>query len=291
MEDFEYLAPLTLADAFAAAAEAPEASRMLAGGTDLFLALEHGERPTRRVIDLKRIPGLNRIEDTAEGGLRLGALVPMAELAAPGILPAAYGALAAGAAVVGGPAIRNRATLGGNLCSASPAADTGPPLLALGARVEVAGPGATRTLPLADWWRAPGESALAPGEILTAVLLPAPPARSGSAFERLTRAAMDIALVNAAARVELDGGGRIASLAVALGAVAPVVLAVPGTETLHGRVWDGDAARELAALAQAAASPIDDLRASADYRREMAGVMASRAAERACAAAGKGEAS
>ncbi len=197
-----------------------------------------------------------------------------------------YPALCAGAGFVGGPPIRNRATLGGNLCNASPAADTATPLVALGASVEVADGDGERTLPLAELWAGPRQLALAPAAVVTAIVLPAPPERSGNAFQRLTRSAMDIAVVNAAARVALDGDGKMADLRVALGAVGPTVLEVTSlADTLRGKALDDHALAEVRRRAEAAAKPIDDVRASAAYRVDMAGVLALRAVREAAALA------
>ena len=278
MDDFSYHAPATVAEAAALQAEGGATARFLAGGSDLFLALERADPPVTRVIDLKGIPALAEIAVASDGGVRLGAAVTMAAIERHDHLATRYPALAAAAAAVGGPPIRNRATVGGNVCNASPAADTSPVLLALGAMAVVAGPGGERELPLAGLWRGPGRITLAPGELLCALRLPARPPRSGCGFQRLTRSAMDIAIVNAAAAVTLDGAGRIASAAVALGAVGPTVLAVAGLkEALAGSPPDDETLARVERLAAAAARPIDDHRASAAYRREMAGVMARRA--------------
>ncbi len=286
MRDFSYHAPTSLAEAQALHAQAPLHSRFLAGGTDLFLFLEHGGGDIGTVIDLKAIPGIAEIQQGADGGLRLGALTTMRALENHPDIATRFQALAAAAAVVGGPAIRNRATLGGNLCNASPAADTSVPLLALAAQVVVQSPAGERTMALAELWAGPRKNTLAAGEILREIVLPAPGGRWGCDFQRLTRSAMDIALVNAAAVVKLDDGGAIAAAACALGAVGPTVLPVPGLdEALRGAPCDEKTWQTVAELAQAAARPIDDQRASADYRRQMAGVLARRAAKNAAARA------
>jgi carbon-monoxide dehydrogenase medium subunit len=293
MHDFDYHAPATLAEALNLARSVEGGARFLAGGTDLLLAMEHargGEGP-HRVIDLKRVPGLEGITSQPDGALRIGALTTMAAIAAHPGIGQRFPALAEGAHYVGGPAIRNRATLGGNICNASPAADTSPALLAFGATVEVAGPKGTRSLPLAKLWIAPRRIALEPGEAVTAVTLAAQGPHSGNAFRRLTRTAMDIALVNAAAAVRLDAQGKIAEAVLALGAVGPTVVTVPEVrKALVGRAPDATAWGDARRLAEAAAKPIDDVRASADYRREMAGVLAARALEAAAAMAATGDA-
>jgi carbon-monoxide dehydrogenase medium subunit len=286
MHPFAYHTPATLADAIALMQADLAHSRYLAGGTDLYLALEHQLAEVHTVIDLKGIAGLDGVGVGPGTAWRIGALTCMAELERHPDLRRHFPALCDAAAVVGGPPIRNRATLGGNLCNASPAADTATPLLALGATVAVADAAGERTLPVAELWRGPRATTLAPGAVLTAIGLPAPPPRSGNAFRRLTRTAMDIALVNAAARVALDEDGRAESVVVALGAVAPTVILVAGLEsTLAGALLDEDALDEVRSQAEAAARPIDDVRASAAYRSEMAGVLAARAVQAAAAMA------
>ncbi|MBI4081617.1 MAG: FAD binding domain-containing protein [Candidatus Lambdaproteobacteria bacterium] len=283
MDDFTYHAPATVAEALALRAEGGGAARYLAGGSDLLLAMQRAEPPVARVIDLKGIAALREIRVAADGGVALGAAVTMAAIERHAHLLAHYPALVAAAAAVGGPPIRNRATVGGNVCNASPAADTSPVLLALGARAVIAGGGGERELPLAELWSGPGRLTLLDGELLTAVRLPALPPRTGCGFQRLTRAAMDIALVSAAAVCTLDRGDRITAAACALGAVAPTVLAVAGLgAALAGSRADAGTLARVEHLAAAAARPIDDHRASAAYRREMAGVMARRAMAEAC---------
>jgi CO/xanthine dehydrogenase FAD-binding subunit len=291
MQTLSYHAPATLAEAVALMQADPAHSRYLAGGTDLFLALEHRLPEVHTVIDLKHIPGLDGIGVGPGTAWRIGALTRMGDIEQHADLQRHFPALCAAAAVVGGPATRNRATLGGNLCNASPAADTATPLLALSATLLVADGAAERSVPLAELWSGPRRMTLAPGAVVTAIALAAPAARSGNAFARLTRVAMDIALVNAAASVTLDDAGRAESVVVALGAVAPTVILVADLETaLAGKALDDAALEEVRAQAEAAARPIDDVRASAAYRAEMAGVLAARAVRQAAARA-RGEAS
>jgi len=290
MHDFTYHAPASLAEAFALKTKAAAAGRFLAGGTDLFLALEWGPAKVSMVIDLKAIAGMEGIAKLPGGGVRIGALTRMAAIENDAGLQKGYPALSDAAAVVGGPPIRNRATLGGNVCNASPAADTSTPLLALGAQAVLASAKGERTVPLAALWKGPRRTTLKQGELLKELHLPALPARTGCAFERLTRAAMDIAVVNAAAVVTTDAKGNFKDVFVALGAVAPTVLAVKGIgKALAGRPCDDAALEVVHAAAEKAAKPIDDQRASAAYRKEMAGVLALRAVRRAHAlAVGKG---
>ena len=286
MHDFNYQAPTSLAEALALHAQAGSGGRFLAGGTDLFLAMEHGSGPVTCVIDLKHIPALKEIEIDSLGRLTLGALATMAEVERHPEVRAHWQALAEAAAVVGGPPVRNRATIGGNICNASPAADTSVALLALGAEVVVdTATGGERERPLSNLWESPRHTTLAHGEVLRMVHLPQPPANSGSAFQRVTRAAMDIAIANAAARVTLANDNTMDSLVVALGAVAPTVITVPGMDQLLGYPCDCAALDQVEEMARDAAQPITDHRASADYRRDMAGVLARRAVETAVARA------
>lgn len=283
---FEYAAPTSLDAALDLLARHGEGARPLAGGTDLLLMLRSGRRKAAVLVDLKRVPGLAGIAEG--GGLRVGALASHADLGASPVLAVpALRAVAEGARWVSGPQIRNRGTVGGNLCNASPAADLAPPLLALGATVEVARWGAaTRTLPLEGLFAGPGRTTLAPGDLLVGIGLPASPPRTGSAYERATRVAIDIALVGVAAAVTLAADGRVAAARVALGAVAPTPVLSPGAaKALVGRVPEASALAAAARAAAAEARPITDVRASADYRRHLVEVLARRALARAVAAA------
>lgn len=290
MHNFDYHSPNSLSEALALYQADLAHSRYLAGGTDLFLLLEHGQQDIRTVIDLKRIPNLAKIEATGDGAYRIGALTPMAEVEKHPDLLAACPALCEAASKVGGPAVRNRATLGGNVCNASPAADTATPLLVLDARCQVAGPQGERTIPLAEFFESPRKSVLGPGEILVALEIPRSESnggmRSGNAFARVTRSAMDIAVVNAAAWVCLDGQGNLTGLRVALGAVAPTPLLLKNVAQAHlEKPVDGTPLQTLLetvrAEAEAAAKPIDDVRASAAYRQDVAGTLAQRAVAQA----------
>ncbi len=285
---FEYAAPATLAEALALLARHGEAARPLAGGTDLLLMLRSGRRRASCLVDLKRVPGLDRVEAAAGGGLRIGALASHAAiLTSPAFTATALRAVADAAGSVSGPQIRNRGTIGGNLCNASPAADLAPPLLALGATVEVARQGgAARTFPLERLFAGPGRTTLAAGDLLVAVGLPAPAPRTGSAYERATRVAIDIALVGVAVSLTLAADGTVSAARVALGAVAPTPVLSPGAAAaLVGRAPEPAALAAAAKAAAADSRPIGDVRASADYRRHMVEVLARRALARAVSAA------
>jgi carbon-monoxide dehydrogenase medium subunit len=278
MKPFEYVAPASLREALEVLERYGGKARPLAGGTDLFLRMERGGWAPEVVVDLKGVPGLADIRYDAERGLGLGALALHADVAAHPVVREKYPALAQGAGWVGGPQMRNRGTVGGNLCNASPAADTAAPLLALDARVRLVGARGERTLPLEGFFTGPGQTVLAPGEILAEVLVPPAPARSGGDYQRRTRTAMDIALVGAAAVVALDGGSVCHDVRIALASVAPTPLRAKAAEAvLRGK---GLTPEQMAAAARAAAAearPIDDVRATAAYRRAMVEVLARRA--------------
>ncbi len=276
MRPFHYRAPRSLDEALALLT--PRAVP-LAGGTDLFLKMERRQTQADTVVDLKRIPELDRIE-AVDGGVRIGALALMDSLGASSLIAGQYEALTRSARVVGSIQTRNRATLGGNLANASPAADTAPPLMALGASAEVADAGGTRQVPVDRLFLGPGRTALRDGELLTAILVPALPARAGSSFHRCVRTAMDIALVNCAAFIRLDEDhpDTVAEARIALGAVAPTPLRAASAETrLAGARLDEDVVEAAGECAASDARPIDDVRASADYRREMVRVLTRRA--------------
>ena len=276
MRPFHYLAPRRLDEALSLLT--PRAIP-LAGGTDLFLRMERRQTQPDTVVDLKRIPGMDGVK-AVDGEFRIGALALMETLATSPLISDPYGALAQSARVVGSIQTRNRATVGGNLANASPAADTATPLMALGATVESADAGGTREMPVDELFLGPGRTALREGEILIAVRLPALPARSGSAFQRCVRTAMDIAVVNCAAFVRLDGDNpdTVADARIALGAVGPTPLRAASAEScLAGARLDERVVEEAGECAASDARPIDDVRASADYRREMVRVLTRRA--------------
>lgn len=282
MRSFEYFAPQSLADAASLLRRYRTKAKLLAGGTDLLLRLERRLIEPSAVIDLKKIRVLRGIEANRKG-LRIGALTLMDEIASSRLVQRPYGILAKAAAVVGSIQTRNRATLGGNLCNASPAADTAPPLIVLSARARITGSRGQRELPLEEFFLGPGKTALRPTELLKEIFIPAPARNSGGSFQRCTRTAMDIALVNCAVFLSLNPRDKtVRDIRIALGAVAPTpVRARLAEEALKGRSPNREAIEEASERALASASPIDDVRSSASYRREMVKVLARRAIEEA----------
>jgi len=278
---FEYHQPESLPDAVALAARFGEEASFLAGGTDLMVQIERGRIAPRHVVGLHRVPGLAGIE--ANGRIVLGAGVTHRAIERAPALGGALRCLIEGAEVIGGHQVRNVATVGGNLANASPAADLVPCLLALDGMVRLVGPCGERELPVERFLLGPNRTARRPDELLTLVSLPALPAHSSSAFLKAgRRRAMEISVVCVAARLTLDASGeRCLEARIALGAVAPTTVRAREAErTLEGRPVGGEAFALAAAAAQEACRPIDDVRASAAFRRHLVGVLVRRALDR-----------
>ena len=289
-----FAAPTALEDALTILAADADA-RTVAGGTDLVVAARQGRRALpESIVAIDRVAELAGagVED---GVLVLGGLTSHAWLAASPDVQDRWTALADASAIVGSPATRATGTLGGNLMNASPAAETTAPLIVFGASVTLrSAGGGSRDVAVADLATGPGRTVAAPGELLARVRVPAAPPRSGSAYVRLEyRRAMEIAVVGAAALVTVSGEGgnaaTIASARIALTAVAPTIVRAPLAESaLAGARASRDACRAAGEAAAAAAQPIDDVRASAEYRRAMLAVVVSRAVAAAIARAAGG---
>lgn len=262
-------------------------ARPVAGGSDLVVGARQGKAPLPdSLVAIDRVAGLGAIA-AHDGGHTLGALVTHRAIVSADTMRAGYAALADGSALVGSAATRNVGTLGGNIMNASPALDTGAPLVVLDAVVTLRSVSGSREVAIADLWTGPGRTVAARDELLTGVRLPAIGARSGSAYVRLEyRRCMEIAVVGAAALVTLDAAGAVASCRIALTAVAPTIVRAPAAEAaLAGRSISEETLAAVATGATADARPISDLRGSARYRRHMAGVMARRAVAAAVARA------
>ncbi len=277
---FDYEAPTTVEQAAALLAQAGAEAAVLAGGTDLLVKMKRGAAHPRLVVSLRRIEGLDRVEPTDGGGLRIGPLVPMERLARSPLLSGPWVGVAEGAGSVGGPLIRNRATIGGNIVNGRPCADGVPPLTVLGATLRLEGPDGTRVVDLDGFITGPGRTSIRAGEVLTAIDLPAPPPGSGSAYLKITRrAAMEVTIVGCGASVELDPDRRTVRKArLVFTSVAPVPLRVKEAEReVEGRAPDDSVLRAAGAAARRATKPIDDQRAPAEFRSEMVDVLARRA--------------
>ena len=284
MQPIDYVVPGTIDEAVSALAAGGATARVLAGGTDVIIQAREGRKDVRVMVDVKRIAETAELRLNADGSLRIGASVPCARIYADPEVRRRFPALIDSASLIGGIQIQSRASLGGNLCNASPAADSIPTLIALGATCEIAGPNGRRTLPVEQMCTGPGQSALQPGELLVALTLPPPPVNSGAAFERfIPRNEMDIAVTNAAASVVLSAdGARFESARVAVGAVAPTpLLVLAAGEALAGQPVSDEAITRAAAAATAAANPITDMRGSAAQRKHLAGVLTGRVIRKA----------
>jgi carbon-monoxide dehydrogenase medium subunit len=282
----DYRSPGTVKEAVDLLAASGGAAQVLAGGTDLLVKLRAGFIAPRLVVDLKAIPQLRGISSDARG-FRIGAATSCAEIGEHAALGAAWPGVVEALRLIGSTQIQGRATLGGNLCNASPAADSVPALIAAGATCEVAGPGGERGVPVERIVTGPGRTSLANGEFVLALRLPKPPARSGDAYLRLIpRTEMDIAVVGVGVALALDPAGVCTQARVSLGAVAPTQLLVAdAAAALVGTRVDDKALAALAAAASAACKPIDDKRGTVAYRIKVAGVLARRAATIALARA------
>lgn len=288
MSSFEYVAPATLDEAVAVLAKHGAAARVLAGGTDVIIQEREGRREVGVMVDVKKIREVMELSLAADGSLRVGAAVSCARIYRDKEIARRYPALIDSASLIGGMQIQSRASIGGNLCNSSPAADSIPTLIVLGATCEIAGPGGRRTVAVEDFCTAPGRNVLGPGELLVALTFPAPAANSGAAFERfIPRNEMDIAVVNAAASVKLSAdGSRFESARIAVGAVAPTPLFVKAAgDALAGQPVSAETIAKAAEAARAAAKPITDMRGSIGQRRHLAGVLAERVINTAVARA------
>lgn len=284
MQAFDYVRAQSVDEVVSLLAQNGEQARVLSGGTDLLVALREGRRQAKMVIDVKGLPETSQIEYSAEGGLTFGASVPCHRLYNNKEIAAAYPGLMDSARLIGGVQIQGRASIGGNLCNASPAADSIPTLIAYGATCVIAGPNGTRELPVEEFCVAPGRTALQNGEFLVSLKLPPVKPGSGAAYLRfIPRNEMDIAVVGAGAYVELDESrNNFVAARIGLGAVAPTPLFVrEAGESLVGKPVNAENIEAAAKIAQAAAKPITDMRGTAEYRKHLSAVMVRRALEKA----------
>jgi carbon-monoxide dehydrogenase medium subunit len=288
MGELRYEAPQTLDAAVALLAGASGDARVLAGGTDLLVQLRSDLIEPDLIVDIKKIPETS--EMVAENdGFRIGAAVTGAELGEHSGVRAAWPGVVEAVELIGSTQIQGRATLGGNLCNASPAADSVPALIVAGALATVAGPDGLRRMPVEDIATGPGETSLAKGEMVVSLFLPGRPPRSGDAYLRfIPRTEMDIAVVGAGVSLPRDESGLCSAARVALGAVAErVLLVTEAADALIGTPVDEAALDRLAEAASSACRPIDDKRGTRDFRIRVAGVLARRAARTALARAGR----
>lgn len=274
-----YMAAQSAQAASAALAAESGSARVLAGGTDLLVQMKSGNLLVDLVVDIKKIPGIREIVPEA-GGLRVGAAVAGAELGENAAIRTMWPGVVEAARLIGSTQVQGRCTMVGNLCNGSPAGDSVPALVAADAVVRIEGPVGSRDVPVLDIPAGPGRTTLKKGEIVTSILLPARPARSGDAYLRfIPRTEMDIAVASAAVNLTLDAIGTVTAARVALGAVAPKVLLVDtAARAIIGSKLDASALAAFVAACEAACTPIDDKRGTIAFRTSTAGVLARRAA-------------
>ena len=258
--------------------------KILAGGTDILVQLREGLRDADLVVDVKKIPELMELNYSAAKGLRLGASVPCYRIYDHAEISRAYPALADAANIVGGWQIQSRASVGGNLCNSSPAGDTIPALIAHGATAVVVGPSGQREIKVEDFCTGPGKNVLQPGELLVTLIFPPPTAKSSSGYERfIPRNEMDIAVAGAASWVQLSADGKtIEKARIGLCAVAPTPqFAAEASQWLTGKPAAEESFAQAGELAKKVASPITDMRGTAEYRVHLVGVLVKRTLARA----------
>jgi aerobic carbon-monoxide dehydrogenase medium subunit len=281
-----YEAPTTVDQALGLLKSHGEKARPLCGGTDLIIQLRAGVRRPEYVVDVKNVKEMRQISFDAKTGLRLGAAVSCIEIFESEVMRRNYPGLTEAAHLIGSLQIQNRASVGGNLCNGSPAADSTPALIAIGARARLVGPKGEREVPVENFVVSPGRTVVEPGELLVELLAAAPAAHTADAYLRLIpRNEMDIAIVGVGSSVTLDGD-KVTAARVGLGAVAATPLfCAKVAESLIGKKLDDSAIDTAARLASDQAAPIDDMRGTIEYRKHVTGVLTRRtlliAAERA----------
>jgi aerobic carbon-monoxide dehydrogenase medium subunit len=277
---FQYLEPKSIREAVSLLNRHDGQARVIAGGTDLMVKLKNKVVKTEYVIELEQIPRLDYLKFTRKNGLRMGALTKISAVEYSPLVRENYPILARAAGRLGSIAVRNLATIGGNLCNAAPSAETAPALICLGARVRITGPNGERILPVEEFFLGPGKTALGKGEILIDIQVPPLPAGARSIyFKHSPRGAMDLAVVGVGVVANLEGE-TVKDIKIALGAVAPTpIRAYKAEEAARGKVLTGAVINECAGAAAAATCCISDVRASAEYRQEMVQVFTRRALE------------
>jgi len=283
LRTFDYVAPRTLTEAVALLQQWGDRARVLSGGTDLIVQVREDRRDLDLMIDAKHIPELVEIICDPSDGLTLGAAVSCQRIYEHPVITETYPGLIDAAELIGGIQIQNRASLGGNLCNSSPAADSIPALIVHSGTCRIAGPDGTREVSVEQFCTAPGKNVLKPNEILVSLHFPPPPPNFGAGYLRfIPRNEMDIAVVGCGASVQLsDDHKTFAQARLALGAVAPTPLLVENAAGLVGQPVTEEAIAKAAQAAQAAARPITDMRGTAEYRRHLVGVLARRTLRKA----------
>lgn len=278
---FEYFAPKTMEEACSLLAKYKGEARVLAGGTDLLVQMKNREVTPRYLINIKDIPDLDYIRYDDKEGLRIGALTPIEALKTSTLIRRRFGILSQAAAVLGTVQIRNRGTIAGNLCNASPAAETAPALITLAAKARIVGVAGERAVALEDFFVGPGQTVLQAGEIVTEIQVPNLPPRSGGAYLKHSIKRMDIAIVGVGVVITLDGE-VCNDIKIALGAVASTPMrAKKAEEIIRGQGLDSELMERAAQIASEESRPIDDIHSYAQYRKQMVKVLAKEAMKQA----------
>lgn len=279
---FEYFEPESLETALNLLAERDGKATVLAGGTDVLVKMRNGRMKPGAVIALEKIQNLSEISFDAGKGLTIGAAAKVSDVASNSEILQYYPALAKAAGVMANVQVRNMATIGGNLCNAAPSAENAPPLMALGAYATIASSEKVRQLALDDFFLGPGLTAMKPYEIMTSIVVPEPPAKSGASYQRISaRCGVDIAAVSVGTMVRMEDG-VCKEIRIVLGAVAPVPMHASEAEAFAvNKVWSIENVKKAAQLASEESRPISDVRASAQYRRGMVAVLTFRSMEEA----------
>lgn len=282
----QYASPNSIDEAIGLLSGTPGVAHVLAGGTDLVVQMTSGLRKPDMVVDIKRIPEVTQITEDADG-FHIGSAVCGAEINEHAGLKKAWPGVCEAIDLIGSMQVQSRATPAGNLCNASPAADSVPAMIAAGATVTVVGQGGRREVPVEEIPTGPGKTSLEKGDLIVAINLPPRGPRSGDAYLRfIPRTEMDIAVVGVGVNLSLDEDGTCTAARIAIGAVAPTVLLVPeAADALVGTKVDDDALAKAAEAVRAVCKPIDDKRGTAEYRIRISGVIFKRAATQALARA------
>jgi len=291
MKRFEYQEARTVRQAISMLQRYGYSARIVAGSTDFLVRWRAGVWNPEHVINIQRVAGLSRITYSSRNGLRIGALVTVRTLEQHPTVRRRYPALAAAAASFAGVQVRNLATVGGNICNASPSGDTIPALLVFGAECKIVGPDGERWVALDQFFKGPGQTVLETDELLAEIRVPPPPRNTGSHYiKHSPRGAMDIATVGVASLISLDGRrGASSEVRIALGAVAPTpIRAYSAEEMLRGQSLSQDLIQAAANAARDGVRPIDDIRGSAEHRKEIVGVLTRRTLEQALSSAARG---
>jgi len=289
MRPFEYYEPSTLPEVVTLLERFNGRACILAGGTDLLVEIKERIRLPDHVINIKKVPGLDHLTYDPDGGLKIGSLATLRDVERSSVVIEKYAGLYHATRELGSIQVRNRATVAGNICRASPSADTLPPLIADNATIDLFGPDGERSISLENFFTGPGKTVLSNGEILTQITVPSPPPKTGKVYLKLgRRAAMELATVGVAVTLTLDQN-KCRSVRIVLAAVAPTpIRATEAEEILAGEFISEETMEKAAQSARDQCRPISDVRGSADYRREMVRVLTRRALRITMAAANEG---